>query len=531
MVGVVWNVYLRSRAGGSPSPRTAGVHPRGVLRRQPREFFAGATHNSVANAALIGSLAPFLIVPLGAKLFGEFFHPRALLFASRRSADWPGAPNAPPLGDARRGATCSGSWRCCCGSGSVVATRYFRRDMDVATFMATISPIAAVAVLPLAIANGDMFRLSGRGWAYTLVLDVAHWARRPRPLRVRPADDPDRDDRDRSGRSARARRRLVVPACWGRRSIPGRSWASRSSSAACSRSSSSTNGRPGPTRPERGEAVIAITRHRSGGAPADPLNPANDRPSPVRVGPVAVGDEVGGSFHAPTARARDRAPPDVAACGRERASASRAKTSTGASSSAGPVEDRRRGAPGIRDPSAASIAASRHRRARPVRHRRRRGARRSRLRVCSRPVIRPSARRTRPRFTRAKAASRKSPMVPPVDRASRVADPGRSRRPGTVPGRGSRPGTPRSAGSRAAATSAARPMCPTARRTGPCKLGLAYRASPHRGRAATGRPPPLASAETSPAPSTLRVASPAEIAALAANSELAAWSHGLSSVS
>ena len=31
-------------------------------------FFAGATHNSVANAALIGSLAPFLIVPVGAAL-------------------------------------------------------------------------------------------------------------------------------------------------------------------------------------------------------------------------------------------------------------------------------------------------------------------------------------------------------------------------------------------------------------------------------------------------------------------------------
>jgi drug/metabolite transporter (DMT)-like permease len=54
--------------------------------------------------------------------------------------------------------------------GYVVATRHYRRDMDVATFMATISPIAAVAVLPLAIANGEMFEMSGRGWAYTFVL-------------------------------------------------------------------------------------------------------------------------------------------------------------------------------------------------------------------------------------------------------------------------------------------------------------------------------------------------------------------------
>jgi drug/metabolite transporter (DMT)-like permease len=51
-----------------------------------------------------------------------------------------------------------------------VSTRQFRRDMDVPTFMATICPIAALAVLPLAIANGDVFGLSGRGWAYTLIL-------------------------------------------------------------------------------------------------------------------------------------------------------------------------------------------------------------------------------------------------------------------------------------------------------------------------------------------------------------------------
>ena len=52
----------------------------------------------------------------------------------------------------------------------VSSTRYFRRDMDVATFMATISPIAAVAVLPLAIANGGVFGMSSTGWTYMLIL-------------------------------------------------------------------------------------------------------------------------------------------------------------------------------------------------------------------------------------------------------------------------------------------------------------------------------------------------------------------------
>ena len=42
--------------------------------------------------------------------------------------------------------------------------------MDVTTFMATICPIATVAVLPLAIVNGDVFGLSGTGWTFMLIL-------------------------------------------------------------------------------------------------------------------------------------------------------------------------------------------------------------------------------------------------------------------------------------------------------------------------------------------------------------------------
>src|SRR4051794_5512403 len=44
-------------------------------------FFSGATHNSIANAALIGSCAPLLIVPAGALLFHEYIDMRALVFA------------------------------------------------------------------------------------------------------------------------------------------------------------------------------------------------------------------------------------------------------------------------------------------------------------------------------------------------------------------------------------------------------------------------------------------------------------------
>jgi drug/metabolite transporter (DMT)-like permease len=38
--------------------------------------------------------------------------------------------------------------------------------------MATICPIAAVAVLPIALAHGDVFELSARGWTYTAILTL-----------------------------------------------------------------------------------------------------------------------------------------------------------------------------------------------------------------------------------------------------------------------------------------------------------------------------------------------------------------------
>ena len=81
-VSVIWNVYLRvtGRRVTWRHVRQAFI-PGVFFGVNLATFFVGATNNSVANAALIGSLSPFLIVPLGAKLFGEYNHPRALMFA------------------------------------------------------------------------------------------------------------------------------------------------------------------------------------------------------------------------------------------------------------------------------------------------------------------------------------------------------------------------------------------------------------------------------------------------------------------
>lgn len=172
VVSVVWNLYLRGTGR-----RVTLSHVRQALipgiffGLNLATFFSGATHNSVANAALIGSLSPFLIVPLGALLFREYINPRALAFAL---VAFGGAVtvllSAPPNGDASLRGNLFGLLAMLLWTGYVVSTRQYRRDMDVATFMATVSPIAAVSVLPLALASGGVFGMSGTGWTYTLLL-------------------------------------------------------------------------------------------------------------------------------------------------------------------------------------------------------------------------------------------------------------------------------------------------------------------------------------------------------------------------
>jgi drug/metabolite transporter (DMT)-like permease len=171
-VSIVWNLYVRS-TGRRVSLRhlRQGLIPGLFLGLNLAAFFTGATHNSVANAALIGSLAPFLIVPIGAWLFREHHARWALLFAV---VAFGGTVivllNAPAAGDASVFGNVFGVVAMLLWTGYVCSTRYFRRDMDVATFMATITPIGTLAVLPLALAHGDVLNVSPTGWVYTLVL-------------------------------------------------------------------------------------------------------------------------------------------------------------------------------------------------------------------------------------------------------------------------------------------------------------------------------------------------------------------------
>lgn len=173
-VTLIWNLLLWSTGRRVTTANVRQVFVPGVFfGLNLTVFFAGATHNSVANAALIGSLAPFLIVPVGAWLFREYINPRALVFAVLAFG---GVAlvlfSAPPNGDASLEGNVFGLLAMLLLVGYVTSTKYFRRDMDVTTFMSTICPIAALTVLPLAVIHGGVFGLSGTGWTYMLILSL-----------------------------------------------------------------------------------------------------------------------------------------------------------------------------------------------------------------------------------------------------------------------------------------------------------------------------------------------------------------------
>ena len=172
MVSAIWNASLwwRGRRVRFAEVRQAFV-PGVFLGLNLALFFAGATHNSVANAALIGSMSPFFIVPIGHRWFGEHLDPRALVFALVAFAGLVAVLlQAPAAGDASTRGNVFGIGARALWVAYLTATRQVAVRMDVGSYLATVSAVAAVAVLPLALAKGDVFAMGRTGWTYTMVL-------------------------------------------------------------------------------------------------------------------------------------------------------------------------------------------------------------------------------------------------------------------------------------------------------------------------------------------------------------------------
>jgi len=136
-------------------------------------FYLGATHNTVANAEMIGAMTPFLVVPIGAKYFGERLHPRALFFAFFAFG---GVAivlfSGPANGEATLRGSVFGVIALCCWAGYISCTRRVRGQMDVVAYMAAMTPVATLAVLPLALARGHMVSISSHGWMYIVLLTM-----------------------------------------------------------------------------------------------------------------------------------------------------------------------------------------------------------------------------------------------------------------------------------------------------------------------------------------------------------------------
>ena len=171
---VVWNLLLVS-TGRRPSWASIkrGAVPGVLFGLNLTTFFVGATNNSVANAELIGALGPFLIVPLGAILFGESINRKALLFALPAIA---GVGlvlfAAPAAGDASLKGNVFSVISMMLWAGYVAATRHFRGALDVIEFMASLLPVATLTVLPFALSSG-FGSVSWHGWKYILLLTFA----------------------------------------------------------------------------------------------------------------------------------------------------------------------------------------------------------------------------------------------------------------------------------------------------------------------------------------------------------------------
>ena len=214
VVSLVWNAVLWSTGRRITMEDVRQVFVPGIFfGLNLAVFFAGATHNSVANAALIGSLAPFLIVPAGAWFFKEYIHPRALLFAALAFG---GVAlvllSAPPRGDASLEGNVFGVDRDAAAGrvrrlDEALPPGHGRHHLHGDDLPDRDGGRAAAGARPRRRVRAERHRMDLHADPH------AHQrGRRPGAGGLRAEDDPDRHDRDRPGGAARARGRVVVPA-------------------------------------------------------------------------------------------------------------------------------------------------------------------------------------------------------------------------------------------------------------------------------------------------------------------------------
>ena len=134
-------------------------------------FFTGVTRTSVANAELIGSLTPIILVPAGAILFKERINGRALWFAL---VSFVGLIlvlfNAPSGGAASWGGNLIVALATILWAAYLLVSRQRRGSMSVQTMMAALMPTAALAAMPLGLFRGELDDVTWNSIPYMILL-------------------------------------------------------------------------------------------------------------------------------------------------------------------------------------------------------------------------------------------------------------------------------------------------------------------------------------------------------------------------
>jgi drug/metabolite transporter (DMT)-like permease len=122
---------------------------------------------------MISAMTPFIVVPIGARYFGERLNTRALFFAVFALG---GVAivlfSAPANGDASVRGCIFGVIALACWAGYIAGTRRVSGAMDVASYMAAMTPTATVAALVPAVLHGHMVSITAHGWLYIVLLSL-----------------------------------------------------------------------------------------------------------------------------------------------------------------------------------------------------------------------------------------------------------------------------------------------------------------------------------------------------------------------
>lgn len=166
LCSVIWLVILRATEHRwlTVADLRAALVPGLLFGTNITFFFTGVTRTSIAAAEFTGALAPMLVIPLGAMVFKERVHLRALSF---------GVVSVVGLALVLFGAPTSGefswtgeAWIIAANvlwAGYLLTSRTLRQGRSVAAIMAGITPIATVVALPLGL------------WAFPGTLGQVTW--------------------------------------------------------------------------------------------------------------------------------------------------------------------------------------------------------------------------------------------------------------------------------------------------------------------------------------------------------------------